>query len=79
MALDSMQEIFDQAAAEEGIARLEAFYHSLGLQTTLHEIGIGDEDFDRMAEHAAALMGGKVGEFVKLTADDIRAIYRLAL
>ena len=69
----------DQAAAEEGIARLEAFYHSLGLQTTLHEIGIGDEDFDRMAEHAAALMGGKVGEFVKLTADDIRAIYRLAL
>ena len=65
--------------ALEGIARLEAFYRSLGLTTTLHENGIGSADFDRMAERCAAMMGGTVGKFVPLSAADCKAIYELAL
>lgn len=65
--------------ALEGIARLERFYRSLGLTTTLHENGIGDQDFDRMAERAAAMAGGKLGQFVKLDAAACKAIYQLAL
>jgi len=65
--------------ALEGIARLEAFYRSLGLTTTLSENGIGDQDFDRMAERAVALAGGKLGFFLPLKADDCKAIYQLAL
>ena len=65
--------------ALEGIRRLEAFYRSLGLTTTLHENGIGTEDFDRMADRCAAMMGGSVGFFVKLNAADCKAIYELAL
>ena len=65
--------------ALEGIRRLEAFYRSLGLTTTLHENGIGTEDFDRMADRCASMMGGSVGFFVKLNAADCKAIYELAL
>lgn len=68
-----------EAIAQEGIARLEAFYQSLGLTTTLHENGIGQENFVRMSQHAAQLMGGTVGQFVKLSAEDVEQIYRLAL
>lgn len=69
----------EEEIALEGIARLEAFYHSLGLTTTLHENGIGTENFDRMAERCAAMAGGKAGFFVKLDKDDCKAIYELAL
>lgn len=69
----------DAADAAEGIRRLEAFYRSLGLTTTLTENGIGDTDFGRMAERAAAMAGGVLGQFVPLKAADCEAIYRLAL
>jgi len=65
--------------AAEGIARLEAFYHSIGLRTTLKENDIGDKDFDRMAERAVRLAGGKLGFFLPLKAEDVKAIYQLAL
>jgi len=65
--------------AAEGITRLDAFYRSLGLTTTLSENGIGDQDFDRMAERAVALAGGKLGFFLPLKAEDCKAIYQLAL
>ena len=65
--------------AKEGIARLEAFYRSLGLTTTLTENGIGDQDFDRMAQRAVALAGGTLGFFLPLKAEDCKAIYQLAL
>ena len=71
--------VTQEEIALEGIARLEAFYRSLGLATTLHESGIGSEDFDRMAERCAAMMGGVVGKFVPLQAADCKAIYELAL
>jgi len=69
----------EEEAAREGIARLEAFYHSLGLQTTLRENGIGEENFDRMAERCARMAGGQAGFFVKLGPADCKAIYELAL
>ena len=65
--------------AAEGIARLEAFYRSLGLTTTLGENGIGAQDFDRMAQRAVALAGGTLGFFLPLKAEDCKAIYQLAL
>ncbi|MBQ7867394.1 MAG: iron-containing alcohol dehydrogenase [Clostridia bacterium] len=65
--------------AKEGIARLEVFYRSLGLTTTLHENGIGADDFDRMAERACAMAGGVLGAFVPLKPEDCKAIYELAL
>ncbi len=65
--------------AKEGIARLESFYHSIGLTTTLHENSIDEKDFDRMAERAVALASGTLGFFLPLKAADVKAIYQLAL
>ncbi len=67
----------EEDIASEGIARLEKFYRSLGLATTLHEVGIDDRNFVRMAEHCVALMGGTVGAFVPLGVEDCVEIYRL--
>lgn len=65
--------------AKEGIARLTAFYHSLGLTTTLRENQIGSEHFDSMAKRCVALVGGPIGGLVKLDVEDCKAIYELAL
>ena len=69
----------DEAIAREGVVRLERFYRSLGLTTTLHENGIGEENLDRMAQRAVALGGGKLGNYYPIREEDARAIYRLAL
>lgn len=69
----------DRDIALEGIARLEKFYRSIGLTTTLHENGIGDADISRMAERAIRLGGGSLGFFVKLDVQAAEEIYRLAL
>ena len=69
----------DEAIAMEGIARLERFYRSLGLTTTLHENGIGEENLGRMAQRAVAMGGGKLGNYYPIHEEDAQAIYRLAL
>ena len=64
--------------AEEGIACLEEFFRNAGIPGTLSELGITDEHFRAMAEHA------NVGNFLKdafvpLTNDDIVEIYKACL
>ena len=65
--------------ALEGIARLEAFYRSLGMPTRLHEAGIGEERLEEMARRASPDDQHPVGAYCKLTANEIVKIYRLAL
>jgi alcohol dehydrogenase YqhD (iron-dependent ADH family) len=72
-------DIFDrEATARQGIARMEAFYRSLGLATTLHGLGIGDDRIDEMADKCTAAGGRTVGNFVKLDRKDVAAVLRLA-
>ncbi len=68
-----------ERTALEGIARLEAFWSSIGQKVRLSGLGIGG---DRLAEMARKCTDGDthtVGHFVPLTSKDIEAIYRLAL
>ncbi len=69
----------EAAVAAEGIRRLEAFYQSLGLVTTLGGMGIDGSRIPEMAQRAVAMAGGKLGGFVPLTADMAEEVYRLAL
>jgi alcohol dehydrogenase YqhD (iron-dependent ADH family) len=62
---------------EEGITKLEEFFRSIGLVTTLKEAGIDSKNFDIMAKKAA--INGTLGSIKKLTAEDIRKIYEIAL
>ena len=63
-----------EAIILESIRRLETFYQTLGLPIRLHELQIDSSRFDEMAEKAAP-----VGHFRTLQAEDIKAIYQLAL
>jgi hypothetical protein len=72
-------DIFDQeATARAGIARLEAFFHSIGLGTTLAAIGVGTDRIDEMARKCTDGGARAVGHFVKLDAAQVAEILRLA-
>ncbi|MCC8018482.1 MAG: iron-containing alcohol dehydrogenase [Rikenellaceae bacterium] len=66
------------ALVAEMIERLEGWYRRMGLPVRLHEAGVGS---DRIGQMAARCVEGRgtVGNFMKLSAEDIAAIYSLAL
>ena len=66
------------AVVESAIDRLELFYRSLGLPVRLTDAGIGTEKIDLMSKNAM-INKETIGNFVKLTEDDVRKILRLAL
>lgn len=57
--------------------RLESFFRSLGVKTTLTELGIDDKDFEIMAKRATR--NGKVGHYEPLDEESIREILKLAI
>ncbi len=76
----NVEERFDdpEATALEGIARIKAFFKSIGLPTTLQEIGIGSDKIEDIAQAGARNGGGALGSFVKLSARDIAKLLKLA-
>lgn len=69
----------EEEVAAEGIRRLEAFYQSLGLVTTLGGMEIDGSRIPEMAARAVAMAGGLLGGFVPLTPEMAEEIYKLAL
>lgn len=67
----------DNEAIEAGIKALEAFYHRLGLATTLTEANLADAALEEMAESVVRYKSR--GQFMKLAKEDCLAIYKLAL
>jgi len=60
----------------EGIKRTEEFFTSIDMPTRLSQADIDGEKFEEMA--AKATENGTLGNFVKLTKEDIVNIYKLA-
>ena len=69
----------DTQAALEGIARLRAFYASLGLPITLAQLGIENPDFDLLVHKLHENKGEVIGGYYRLTATETRQIYELAI
>jgi len=67
-----------ERVVNEGITRLENYYKSLGLPVRLSEVKIGDERLREMADKCVMYRDGAIGNFKRLTADDIYNIYNLA-
>lgn len=63
--------------AREAIRKTRDYFHSLGIPSTLQEVGIGEEKLEIMARRAAE-KGLEYG-FVPLGADDVLKIYRASL
>lgn len=65
--------------AKEAIEKTKEFFLSLGIPMTLREVGIGEENLEKMAKAAIEHKGGVVGNFKPLYFEDILAIYKRAL
>lgn len=66
-----------EEVALKGIKKLEEFFKSLGLKTSLSEEKIGDEHFEEMAKKALA--GSEtLGRFKKLNKEDIVNILKIS-
>lgn len=68
-----------KSVAREGVRRLKEFFVSLGLPVTFKELGIENPDIDRLSDSLHRNKGELVGNYVKLTKEDSKEIYRLAL
>ena len=58
-----------------GIQKLEDFWNSLGMSSDLASVGYCKEDLDYLVEHIDYTISGTIGNYVKLTKDDVRKIY----
>ena len=67
----------DEQVALAGIDELKKFFASLGLPTSLKEVGADESSIDEMVQKCSIF--GKIGNFVKLDESDIRKIYEMAL
>jgi alcohol dehydrogenase len=65
-----------ERTAREGIRRMTAFFKSIGLPTTLKELGVTDDRADRMSK--SAVDRGLLGNFVKMDAAAVKKVYELA-
>jgi alcohol dehydrogenase YqhD (iron-dependent ADH family) len=70
----------DEETALKGIEAMEDFYRSIGMPTSLHELGVDptDEQIDVMAHNAIIASGGKRGSARVLYEEDFVKIYRAA-
>ena len=63
--------------ARAGIDALVAFFRSLGMPTTLSELGVSPDEYDAVIA-LTTRNGNKVKSYIDLGPDEIRAIYKLA-
>lgn len=68
-----------EETALAGISRLKHFFRYLNLPVSFRELGIEHPDIDRLADSLHRNKGEYVGNYVKLTKEDCKEIYRLAL
>jgi alcohol dehydrogenase len=75
-----VEQSFDEPerTALEGIRRLSEFHRSIGLPTTLREIGIQESHFPRIVAQCALFDATTVGHFARITRDDIGKILEIA-
>lgn len=67
-----------EQTALEGIARLEAFYHGIGLSTRLRDLGVEKSDFATIAKNCKTFAEDKVGNFVRISRDEMLDILEIA-
>ena len=70
----------DVKTAEEGIRRMEEFYHRIGMPVNMTELGIHptDAQIKEMAEETIKAAGGKQGSAKVLYEEDIIKIFNMA-
>ncbi|WP_237155046.1 iron-containing alcohol dehydrogenase [Oryzibacter oryziterrae] len=67
-----------EGTARAGIAALEAFFHRIGLATTLTTLGVGTDRIDEMADKCTEGDSRIIGNFVRLDTAQVKTILKLA-
>ena len=67
--------IFNVDDIDEAINKLQEFWVALGMPSTLKELGYKEEDLNYLVDNIDYTKEGYVGNYVKLTRDDVRRIY----
>mgnify|MGYP003307390455 CR=1 FL=1 len=73
--IEFSKNIFEVNNVDEGINKLQDFWISLGMPSTLDELGYKKDDLDYLVNSVDYTKDGYVGNYVKLSKDDIRKIY----
>ena len=69
------QSVMGEETLEGAIEKLQAFYQTMEMPSKLSELGLTEEALKACAESACARTG-TIGQFKKLTSEDVLAIYR---
>lgn len=72
------EDIFDEDEdyIEMGIQKLQEFWISLGMPSSLEELGYHQDDLDYLVSHVDYTKEGTIGNYVKLKSEDVRNIYQ---
>ncbi|MBQ6962278.1 MAG: iron-containing alcohol dehydrogenase [Paludibacteraceae bacterium] len=62
--------------AKEGVAKLRAFFKSIGMPVTLTELGAEHVSIDDAVEHLRANRGDSIGFYVQLTMEEVKDLLR---
>lgn len=73
------EDLADLEIARLAIKRTGEFFHSLGIPMTLREVGIDGEKLETMAKAVTDYNKGYVGNFKKLSYDDVLEIFKKSL
>ena len=70
----------DEEIAVKGIEAMEKFYHSIGMPTSIKELGLelSDADIEKLADQCCDACGGHKGSAKVLYREDIVKIYKMA-
>ena len=68
-----------EKTAREGIEAFRNFLTSIGMPSTLSEVGGKESDIPILVKNFGLPSGGKTGGFVHLSSEDVAEIYKLAL
>lgn len=70
----------DEEIALKGIEAMEKFYHSIGMPTSIKELGLDltDADIEKLADQCCDACGGHKGSAKVLYREDIVKIYKMA-
>lgn len=73
-----VNEADDRKAAAEGITRLKAFLKSIGMPTTMAELGIENPDTALLASKVVISKGNPFGNYFKINEEIAKKIYDIA-
>lgn len=73
-----IEETDDAVAAAKGIERLKEFFRSIGMPTTMAELGIENPDIDRLARKVTETKGSVFGNYIPVDMETARRIYTIA-